>query len=118
MKRDDDGFMDRISRDLEARRTACQVLGVRDMASREELKKAYRRAAMKFHPDKNLNDPSAGRKFALVKCAYKLLAEDKSCEALLAEINSWPGGPEDENYHLDNLWGHFLWWREKFFGSL
>jgi len=117
MKKNDERFMERISRDLEARRTACRILGVEDMATKEELKKAYRRAAMKFHPDKNLDDPEANRKFTIIKCAYQLLAEDKPCPALLEEINSWGGVPEDDKYKLDNPWGHFLWWREKFFGS-
>jgi hypothetical protein len=46
-----------------------------------------------------------------------LLAEDKPCPQLLKEINAWKGIPEDDKYKLDNPWGHFLWWREKFFGS-
>ena len=96
---------------------ACTLLEVEDIASKEEIKKAYRRAAMKFHPDKNLEGSDANGKFALVKCAYELLAEDKPCPALLEEINSWTGVPEDDKYNLDNTWGHFLWWREKYFGS-
>ena len=117
MKRDDAEFMERISRDLEARRMACKVLDVEETADKKELKKAYRRVAMKFHPDKNLDDPDANRKFVLVKCAYELLAEDKPCLELLKEINSWEGVPEDNKYKLNNPWGHFLWWRDKFFGS-
>jgi len=117
MKRDDAEFMERISLDLETRRMACKVLGVEEMASKEELKRAYRRTAMEFHPDKNLDDADANKKFTLVKCAYELLAEDKPCPELLKEINSWPGVPEDDKYKLENPWGHFLWWREKFFGS-
>ncbi len=116
MKRDDLEFIERISHDLEARRMACKVLSVEEMADKEKLKKAYRRTAMEFHPDKNLDDPDANKKFALVKCAYELLAEDKPCPELLKEVNSWPGVPKDDKYKLDNPWGHFLWWREKFFG--
>lgn len=115
MKRDNFEFMEKISLDLEARHMACKILGVDQMADKTQLKKAYRRIAMKFHPDKNLNDPDADKKFTLVKCAYELLADDKPCPMLLDEINSWPGVPEDDNYKLDNRWGHFLWWREKFF---
>lgn len=107
--------MERIDRDLEARRIAYKVLGVEETANKEEIKKAYRRTAIKFHPDKNLNDREASRKFVLAKCAYELLARNKPCPALLEEINSWPGVPEDDKYRLDNPWGHFLWWREKFF---
>ena len=116
MKRDDTEFMERISLDLEARRMAYKVLDVDETTDSENLKRAYRRVAMKFHPDKNLNDPDANKKFTLVKCAYDLLTENKPCPELLDEINSWSGVPEDDKYKLDNPWGHFLWWREKFFG--
>jgi hypothetical protein len=102
-------FMERINRDIEARKAACRILAVEE--------NAYRQAAMKHHPDHNQDDPDANKKFALVKCAYELLAEDKSCPDLLEEINSWEGVTENGKYKLDNPWGHFLWWREKFFGS-
>ena len=117
MKRNDLEFMERISHNLEARRMACKVLSVEEMADKEILKKAYRRAAMKYHPDHNQSDPEANQKFALIKCAYELLTSDKPCDKLLEEISSWPSVTEDEKYNLDNPWGHFLWWREKYFGS-
>jgi len=117
MKKDDAKFMERISRDLEARKAACKVLGVSEDADKDALKKAYRKASMKYHPDHNQGDVDATKKFVLVKCAYELLAEDKPCPELLEEINSWQPVPEDDNYKLDNPWGHFLWWREKYFGS-
>ena len=116
MIKDDYDFGERITRDIEARRAARKILGVHEDADEETLKKAYRRAALKFHPDHNPNDSEAHKKFSLVKCAYELLTEDEPCEMLLEEIKSWSGVPEDDKYKLDNLWGHFLWWREKFFG--
>ena len=115
MKTDDYEFGQRISRNLEARRMACKILDVQENVDKEALKKAYRQASLKFHPDHNPNDGDAYRKFLLVKCAYKLLTENEPCEVLLDEIESLPGAPEDNKYKLDNLWGHFLWWREKFF---
>jgi len=115
--KDDFAFMERITRDLEARKAACKILEVEENASKEQLKKAYRRVATKFHPDKNLNDPDANKKFTLANCAYELLAEDKPCPELLEEINTWEGVSKDDKYKLDNPWGHFLWWREKFFDS-
>ncbi len=115
--KDDFEFLKRITRDLEACKAACKILEVEEDASKERLKKAYRRAAMKYHPDHNQDDPEANKKFTLVRCAYELLANDKPCDKFLEEINSWQGATEDEKYNLDNPWGHFLWWREKFFGS-
>ena len=110
-------FMERITRDLEARKAACKILEVVENANKCQLKKAYRRAAMKYHPDHNQDNAAASQKFTLIKCAYELLVNDKACDKLLEEINSWPGVAEDGKYKLDNLWGHFLWWREKFFSS-
>jgi hypothetical protein len=115
--KDDLEFMERITRDLAARKAACHVLGVSEGAGKEDLKKAYRKASMKYHPDHNQDDAEAIKKFLLVKCAYGLLVQEKPCPQLLEEINAWDGVPEDGKYKLDNPWGHFLWWREKFFSS-
>ena len=110
-------FMEKITRDLEARKAACRILEVKEMADKEQLKKAYRRAAIKYHPDHNAGSAEANKKFILIKCAYELLALDKPCDKILEEINSWPGVPEDSKYRIENPWGHFLWCREKFFES-
>ena len=113
--KEDSGFMERITRDLAARKAASKILEVAEHASKGQLKRAYRRAAMKYHPDHNQGDPEASRKFLLVKCAYELLANDKACEQLLEEIDSWASVGEDQKYNLGTPWGHFLWWRDKFF---
>lgn len=117
MKKEDPDFMERITRDLEARKAACRILDVREDADKSELKKAYRRAAIKYHPDHTGNSPEANKKFTLIKCAYELLAFDKYCDEILEEIDSWEGAPDGGKYKTDNPWGHFLWWRDKFFGS-
>ena len=117
MIKDDYEFGERITRDLQARRAARKILGVEENVTKETLKKAYRQASLKHHPDRNPNDNTADKKFVIINCAYELLAEDKPCQKLLEEIESWPGVPEDDKYKLDNPWGHFLWWREKFFES-
>jgi len=52
-----------------------EVLGVAKNASEEELKKAYRRCAMKYHPDRNPGDKQAEAAFKECKEAYEVLAD-------------------------------------------
>lgn len=53
------------------------VLGVNRDASDSELKKAYRRLAMKFHPDRNVDDPDAMDRFKEAKQAYEVLKDPR-----------------------------------------
>ena len=48
---------------MASRRDYYEVLGVRREADEEEIKRAYRRLAMQFHPDRNVGDPEAEEKF-------------------------------------------------------
>ncbi len=52
-----------------------QVLGVAKTATEADLKKAYRRLAMKFHPDRNPDDKEAEEKFKEAKEAYEVLTD-------------------------------------------
>ena len=58
-----------------SKRDYYDVLGVAKNASDDEIKKAYRKLAMKFHPDRNPDDKTAEEKFKEAKEAYEVLSD-------------------------------------------
>ena len=58
-----------------------EILGVQKNASDDEIKKAYRKKAMKHHPDRNKDDKKAERKFKEAAAAYEVLKDSEKRSA-------------------------------------
>lgn len=60
-----------------AKRDYYEVLGISKDAGEDEIRKAYRRMARRYHPDVNRDDPQAAERFKEVQEAYEVLGDDQ-----------------------------------------
>ena len=60
-----------------AERDYYKILGVNKTASKAEIKKAYRKLAMKYHPDHTKGDKAAEEKFKQISEAYAVLSDEE-----------------------------------------
>ena len=72
-----------------------EVLGVSRDASQEEIKRAYRRLAKQYHPDRNKGDKAAEEKFKEIQAAYEILSDPKKRE----ESDRFGAGGPTPNFH-------------------
>jgi molecular chaperone DnaJ len=66
---------------MSTKRDYYEILSVTRTASGDEIKRSYRKLAVKYHPDKNPNDPHAEEKFKELGEAYDVLADDQKRSA-------------------------------------
>jgi molecular chaperone DnaJ len=69
-------------------------LGVSKTASQDEIKKAYRKLARKYHPDANPNDPKSEEKFKEVSSAYEVLSDVEKRKQYDAGPSPFARGPQ------------------------
>jgi len=88
-----------------------KILGVRREASKTEIKRAYRKLAMKWHPDKNTDDPKASERFQDLGAAYEVLSDadkrktyDKHGEEGVQKMGGFEGGGFDP---FESFFGDF-----------
>lgn len=95
-----------------AKRDYYEILGVAKSASADEIKKAYRKVAMQFHPDRNPGDKAAEEKFKEAAEAYEVLSDsDKKAQYDRyghAGMNARGGfGGQGQGMNMDDIFSNF-----------
>ncbi|MCH2111442.1 MAG: molecular chaperone DnaJ [Planctomycetes bacterium] len=80
-----------------------EVLGVGRNADNSEIKKAYRKLAMQYHPDRNKGDNTAAEKFKEASEAYAVLSDDEKRRQYDQFGHAGIGGPGGAGPQFDNI---------------
>jgi molecular chaperone DnaJ len=107
-----------------AKRDYYEVLGVQKNASKDDIKKAYRKLAIQYHPDKNPGNKEAEEKFKEATEAYEVLADDQKKAAYdqfgFAGVEGMGGGQQDYSQvfrGFEDIFGDFSGIFDTFFGG-
>lgn len=94
-----------------AKRDFYEILEVPRSASKDEIKKAYRQKAIKFHPDKNPDNKSAEEKFKEAAEAYEVLSDDNKRSRYdqfgHAGLSGAGGGYSGQGMTIDDIFANF-----------
>ncbi len=91
-----------------AQRDYYEILGVSRDAEQDVIKKAYRKLAMQFHPDKNPNNPEAEEKFKEAAAAYEVLSDaNKRARYDQYGHQAFSGGGGGGFHNTEDIFSHF-----------
>ncbi|MBI5163193.1 MAG: molecular chaperone DnaJ [Magnetospirillum sp.] len=105
-----------------SKRDYYEILGVARSASADEMKKAYRKLAMQYHPDRNPDDAAASERFKELNEAYDVLKDEQKRAAYdrfghAAFENGMGGGRGGGGFDFNNAGGGFSDLFEEMFGE-
>src|SRR5258706_9829340 len=94
---------------MSTKRDYYEILGVSKTASAEEIKKAYRKTAIQFHPDKNQGDKAAEEKFKEAAEAYEVLSDQQKRAQYDRFGHSRPGsgGFQGHDMNMEDIFSQF-----------
>jgi len=88
-----------------------KILGVSKDASKDDIKKAFRKLSIKYHPDRNQGDKKAEEKFKEVAEAYEVLGDDEKRKQYDNPASNFDfyasGGPDFGGMNIDEIMKHF-----------
>lgn len=78
-----------------------EVLGVSETASQEDIKKAYRKLSLQYHPDRNNNSPESTTKFQSISAAYDIIGDENKRRQhdMQSKMQFGPGGMHSGGMH-------------------
>jgi molecular chaperone DnaJ len=95
-----------------AKRDFYEILGVSKTASADEIKKAYRKKAIQYHPDKNPGDKASEEKFKEAAEAYEVLSDDQKRQRYDQYGHAGVGGAAGGGFggasmNMEDIFSHF-----------
>src|SRR6188472_985515 len=93
---------------MSTKRDYYEILGLGKSATPEEIKKAYRKVAIQFHPDKNPDNKEAEEKFKEAAEAYEVLSDnDKRAKYDRFGHSRGNGGYGEHHMNMDDIFSQF-----------